>query len=153
VNTYINNEQENDERNKTPNWVKDMRTIPKELENISPNDSEMTTSSQSGYVEFCEKNGLIQTDTELSKQVQMIIDSYVWKTYKLPDYEDYQYGSAFCNKILQRMNCDVACMNRRAQEMWSRIMPLVKGEYQITRSSVTQAMKQVFLGKQIFIFN
>ena len=38
-------------------------------------------------------------------------------------------------------------MNRRGQVMWTRLMPMVKAEYQITRSTVTQAMKSIFIGK------
>ena len=66
--------------------------------------------------------------------------------FKLPDREDYKYNSSFCNKILTELHVDCEIMNRRAQAIWSIAIPLVKKEYQITRSTVTQAMKQNFNG-------
>jgi hypothetical protein len=74
------------------------------------------------------------------------VKDHVWCQYKLPDKVDYEYSSRFCNKILIRLNCEVKNMNRRGQEMWTRVMPMVKSEYQITRSTVTQAMKTIFFG-------
>jgi hypothetical protein len=149
-----NNENNVEQNNiaKTPEWEKSMRTCPPELDDIeetSPNDSDMTSGGNSQYMDYCEANGLKQSGTDLMKQVTMIIDQRVWNVYKLPDIEDYIYGSAFSNKILRQLNLDTTQLNRKAQEMWSRIMPIVKTEYQITRSTVTQAMKQNFFGKAV----
>lgn len=115
---------------------------------MSPTSSEcLTHSTSNSYENYKFETGQELSNADLTKQVEIIVKDNVWCQYKLPDKTDYQYSSRFSNLILQRLRCEVKTMNRRGQEMWTRIMPMVKAEYQITRSTVTQAMKSVFIGK------
>ena len=119
----------------------------RDLTDVSPATSEdATNSTRSSYINDLVDNGICMNNEDLQKQVEIIIKDRVWGLYKLPDVVDYAYNSPFCNKILFYLNIEVKTMNRRGQEMWSRIMPMVKTEYQITRSTVTQAMKHNFNG-------
>lgn len=119
----------------------------RDLTDVSPATSEdATNSTRSSYMNDLVDNGHCVNNEDLHKQVEIIIKDRVWGLYKLPDVVDYAYNSPFCNKILFHLNIEVKTMNRRGQEMWSRIMPMVKSEYQITRSTVTQSMKQNFNG-------
>jgi hypothetical protein len=106
-----------------------------------------TNSTSSSYNNFLLENGQASSNADLIKQVEIIVKDNVWCQYKLPDVTDYQYSSRFSCIILKRLGCEVKTMNRRGQEMWTRVMPMVKTEYQITRSSVAQAMKKSFIGK------
>jgi DNA-directed RNA polymerase subunit K/omega len=116
-------------------------------DDVSPSTSEdVTNSSRSSYIGYLEENGQVITNDDLQKQVEVMVKNHLWGNYKLPDAVDYEYNSPFCNKLLMRFNVEVKRMNRRGQEMWHRVMPMVKGEYQITRSTVTQAMKVHFKG-------
>ena len=116
--------------------------------NLSPTSSEcLTNSTNSSYHNFVVENGQEMTSNDLSNQVELIVKEYVWCQYKLPDDTDYQYNSRFSKIILHQLNCETKDMNAYAQEMWGRIVKMVKAEYQITRSTVTQAMKSTFFGK------
>ena len=106
-----------------------------------------TNSTSSSYNNFLLENGQASSNADLVKQVEIIVKDNVWCQYKLPDVTDYLYSSRFSSLILKRLGCEVKTMNRRGQEMWTRVMPMVKAEYQITRSTVTQAMKTIFIGK------
>ena len=115
---------------------------------ISPAASKSTsnTTQHISYMNYLVVNGKVLDNDNLRNQVELIIKDSVWKKFKLPDREDYEYNSSFCNKILTELQVDCKIMNRRAQAIWSIVMPLIKKEYQITRSRVTQAMKQNFNG-------
>ena len=118
-----------------------------DIDDLSPSTSESTSSvSRSSYMEYLKINGQMMSDDDLRSQVEIILKDHIWKFHKLPDCKDYEYNSTFCNKILTKLNVECKTMNRKAQEIWSRIMPLVKSEYSTTRSTVTQAMKQNFNG-------
>lgn len=117
-------------------------------DDMSPTSSEcLTNSTSNSYENYKFETGQASSNADLTKQVEIIVKDNVWCWYKLPDIKDYQYNSRFSCLILQRLNCEVKTMNRRGQEMWTRVMPMVKSEYQITRSTVTQAMKSIFIGK------
>ena len=119
-----------------------------DIDDISPSTSESTSNiSHSNYMEFLMINGQKMDDDDLRRQIEIILKDHIWKFYKLPDCKDYEYNSPFCNKFLTKLNVECKTMNRIAQEIWSRIMPLVKSEYSTTRSTVTQAMKQNYNGK------
>lgn len=145
-NYYEDSDDDDDDANEDDEDI-NIKT-PTTTEEVSPATSEdATNSTRSSYIVHMEETGQAITNGDLQKQVELIVKEHVWKHYKHPDKEDYEYGTKFCNKILLKLNCEVKHMNRRGQEMWTKIMPMVKTEYQITRSSVTQAMKQIFFGK------
>ena len=117
------------------------------VDDISPATNESTrNTSRVSYINYLVVNEQVLDNDNLRNQVELIIKESVWKKFKLPDREDYEYNSSFCNKILTELHVDCKIMNRRSQAIWSRVMPLVKKEYQITRSIVTKAMKHNFNG-------
>ena len=117
------------------------------VDDISPATSESARNTPHvSYMNYFVVIGKVLDIDNLRNQLELIIKESVWKKFKLPDREDYEYNSSFCNKILTELHVDCKIMNRTSQAIWSRVMPLVKKEYQITRSTVTQVMKQNFNG-------
>ena len=55
--------------------------------------------------------------------------------------------SEFSKLVLVNIHKKFGEVNLESQELWVKIVPMIKNEYQIIRSTVTQSMKNVFLGK------
>lgn len=123
---------------------KDKRTGQLDIEEISSVTSDDPKLKCNSNQDHLETDDVILSGADLSKKVEIIVKDHVWCQYKLPDKVDYEYNSPFCNTILGKLNINVKNMNKKGQDMWSKVMPMVKSEYQIIRSSVTQAMKKNF---------
>ena len=146
--------KENDEYlNNTPRQeTRPDLMIPSPLGDMSMNDtSDFTSTSRSDYMDHCGINGLINhtSSNEVRELVEKIIKVHTWPEYKIPDHFDYVYMSEFSKLVLENMHKKFGEVNLESQELWVKIVPMIKNEYQIIRSTVTQSMKNVFLGKYL----
>ena len=108
--------------------------------------ADVTSTSRSDYIDHCGINGLISytSSSDIRKLVEKIIKVHTWPEYKMPDFLDYNYMSEFSKLVLVNMHKKFGEVNLESQELWVQIVPMIKNEYQIIRSTITQSMKQVF---------
>jgi hypothetical protein len=158
-NNYHNDINENDDNsninsNRTPkprNFINNT-LLPSPLENLSHNESSDITSTSTNkedYMSHCESNGFKSkyVGESLRKRIEKIIKYYTWSEYKLPDKFNFRYMSDFSKIILKQIDKSYEHVTIDSQQMWDKAIPMIKHEYQIIRSTITQSMKQVFFGK------
>jgi hypothetical protein len=124
--------------------------IPSPLGDMSMNDtSDFTSTSRSDYLDHCGRNGLVNHTSlcELRKIIENIIKDITWPEYKIPDKFDYAYMSDFSKLVLVNTHKKFGEVTMESSDLWVQIVPILKMEYQIMRSTITQAMKTVFLCK------
>jgi hypothetical protein len=124
--------------------------IPSPLGDMSMNDtSDFTTTSRSDYLDHCGRNGLVNHTSlgDLRKIIENIIKDITWPEYKIPDKYDYSYMSDFSKLVLVNIHKKFGVVTMESTDLWVQVMPILKMEYQIMRSTITQAMKAVLLCK------
>ena len=150
-----NNENDDDSNldiNKTTNKrnIFNNTLLSSSLENMSTCESSDVTSSSTSredYINHCENNGLRHKPATLRDKVSKIVKYAVWGEYKVPDKFDYVFMSDFSKIILTALDKRYERVTIDSQHMWDKITPMIRCEYQIIRSTMTQAMKLVFFGK------
>lgn len=155
INVHENNENDDDSNldiNKTTNKrnIINNTLLSSSLENMSTCESSDVTSSSTSredYISHCENNGLRHKPATLRDKVSKIVKYAVWGEYKVPDKFDYVFMSDFSKIILTALDKRYERVTIDSQHMWDKITPMIRCEYQIIRSTMTQAMKLVFFGK------
>ena len=100
------------------------------------------------YVAYCKHKGLMDAEKDLTEEVKRVTKKYGWKQFKILDNEDWRSESNFAGVIMRKLGILVGSVpNTVRTRKWESIKKDVIASMQAVKSSATQAMKRVFIGK------
>ena len=91
---------------------------------------------------------MVDDEKDLTEEIKRVTKKYGWKTFKILDNDDWRSDSNFAGIIMRKLGIlegDESHVSRARK--WDKIKKEVVIAMQAIKSSATQAMKKVFIGK------
>jgi hypothetical protein len=138
-------QKNNDWRNSRSDNEEVEKENEKPVETIQVKYTSNSSNAVSTSVSTCQQMGIADTLKDQHNHYKRVTKNWGWKYFKLITEEDYHISSKFshfmCEKLLR--DPDEEC----TKSWWNQIKGTVQRAMQDIRSTCTQAMKRVFLGK------